>query len=270
MKKIISTSILLLITIFSQAQNIVYFQVENEHHILSENFKPNTQLQAYSTTQGGKKIAEFGISSMGNNKQIFSLEDLPAFILNRLAPKNPNGSNIVYLIPAKEFHLKNVRQHIEADEIDLTWDASVEPGKNIQFQIEKILPNGKVEIVKSLPAEDSKDFVHYEIALPYDDATFKIKVFNNVSERVVKEFSFAKMQTARAYPTVCNQTIYVDIVSENTSYKIFDINGKLLQQGNLLQWHNSVSVQGLSQGVYFMLLSNNDRQEKQSIRFVKE
>ena len=60
------------------------------------------------------------------------------------------------------------------------------------------------------------------------------------------------------------QSVNLDNVSYNKSFKLYDINGKQIQSGNLNEGMNEINLQGLSQGAYFIILD----QETQALKLI--
>lgn len=65
------------------------------------------------------------------------------------------------------------------------------------------------------------------------------------------------------YPNPASNQIFIDGLGEPTNYKLFDLNGRLLQQGNYAN-RESIELRDLEQGVYFIQINNN------TLKFVKQ
>ena len=71
------------------------------------------------------------------------------------------------------------------------------------------------------------------------------------------------------YPNPAHDKVYINKVFENQSYRILNVIGSVIQQGELKQGDNTISTQGLASGVYVLELKDNDG-VKEWRRVVKE
>lgn len=150
MKKILTLIIPIFQLVNVQAQNIAYFQVDDDHIVLAENYPPNIELQCYSTLHGGKKMTEIVVNNNGTGKIVCKQNNVPAFILDRASATNPNGSNKIQQIPTREFHIKNIEREVIANQVYLTWNATIDEQSDIHFALEKINNDGKTEVIKQV------------------------------------------------------------------------------------------------------------------------
>ncbi len=81
----------------------------------------------------------------------------------------------------------------------------------------------------------------------------------------VKVFTESPMEIATEesnkisfYPNPAKESITVKGLSENTSYSITDINGKLIQNGNTF---NNINLENLNRGFYFIAIGKNIAQK---------
>lgn len=71
------------------------------------------------------------------------------------------------------------------------------------------------------------------------------------------------------YPNPTRDVFYINNYSgEVTQYRIMDISGKLITHGTIPQNRHSISLQGLSQGLYFINLTNSSQQ--QTLKLIKK
>ncbi|WP_286970245.1 T9SS type A sorting domain-containing protein [Flavobacterium sp. UBA4854] len=87
------------------------------------------------------------------------------------------------------------------------------------------------------------------IQQPYEIATLNNDKFDEIN----------LVMTAFPNPVVDELTlIVVNNKFENLSYNLFDINGKIISKAfNITSSETKVSMQGLAQGIYFLVISNN-------------
>ena len=75
--------------------------------------------------------------------------------------------------------------------------------------------------------------------------------------------------TAAVYPNPANEVLHIDGVLQNAGYRIWDMEGVLVQSGILSQGNNAVSIKNYSPGVYILEMTGRDG-ERSMIRVVKE
>ena len=69
-----------------------------------------------------------------------------------------------------------------------------------------------------------------------------------------------KNENILIYPNPAENNISINILLENknVNYKITDINGKILKDGNLSQNHNIIDITSFEVGIYFISISTNE------------
>lgn len=70
-------------------------------------------------------------------------------------------------------------------------------------------------------------------------------------------------------PTAEKVTVQIDHQNELFSYKVFDINGVLLQQAELTAQTTTLNVEDLSKGAYILKILKNEK-EYQSLKILKQ
>jgi len=70
----------------------------------------------------------------------------------------------------------------------------------------------------------------------------------------------------KVYPVPTNDILYIDVAFYSCLYEIYDVQGKAIQSG--LVSDNSVNVSLLNQGIYYILLRNDD--ETYASKFIKQ
>ena len=93
-----------------------------------------------------------------------------------------------------------------------------------------------------------------------------------MSDRGAVEYSGATniktqkvVNASKLYPNPNKgQSVNLDNVSQNKSFVLYDLNGKQIQSGRLIEGMNEIILQGLSQGAYFIVLD----QESQALKLI--
>lgn len=202
-------------------------------------------------------MTEILVNNNGTGKIVCKQDNILAFILNRASAKNPNGDNITQQLPTKEFYIKNIEQEVKENKVLLSWETFIEEQYDIHFVIEKINSNGIYAMIENIQVITSNVLIPYHVTLPYEKTHYQIKVVKNNKERISKKITEKNTKDAFIYPTLCKDKLYVNIANKESNYSIIDQNGKLIQQGALLHSLNILQVHTLTQGVYFIILSDN-------------
>jgi hypothetical protein len=259
----------------SFAQNhTVFFQVEKENYVQLEAYKPYTQLEYYSTNQGGQHLGKIKTDQNGFAKQQFDIDHTPAFVLNRLTNDNIDGTNKVYFLDRKEFVAKDITYDVIAGSTKISWKAQINDENNISFQLFKLDPSGNSKLIKTIQGIKNNEFNTYEYLEPYDEsASYSIHI---VKDNSILRYASSKLNEyndyqINVYPTICNNKLFIDIpeISDSNpcSYQLNSMSGQLLMKGVFNGLHNTLSVEHLNAGNY-MLVVKQDIQIK-TIKFSK-
>lgn len=71
----------------------------------------------------------------------------------------------------------------------------------------------------------------------------------------------------KVYPNPATDFINVQ-VSQESIYQLIDFNGKIVQQGKLLELENRIDVSSKQAGVYFLNITDLQKNEKQSVKII--
>lgn len=71
-------------------------------------------------------------------------------------------------------------------------------------------------------------------------------------------------QKVKVYPNPTNDFLKFDDLTENKTYKIYDLNGRLIKTGTISDIHNTINVSDFSCGTYILKVDNA------SLKFVKK
>ncbi len=81
-----------------------------------------------------------------------------------------------------------------------------------------------------------------------------------------------KKSLVQVYPNPTNNFIEIGLNEASgiiASYKFFDINGKQLQEDNIFNNQSSISLAQFSNGLYFLKVFNDERQEIKVFKIIK-
>jgi hypothetical protein len=101
--------------------------------------------------------------------------------------------------------------------------------------------------------------------LNIDTITIKAETAGQLTAANVKQEIYSN-KVIRLYPNPAQNTLFIEGVSANCSYKIYNNNGVLLQQDKLT--NASISIKSLPNGLYFISIGNEKKQL--ILKFVKE
>ena len=268
MKKIIPIAVLLLLTYSIKAQeNAILFQIENESILLLEAYQPAGIIECYSTIGGGKQINKIKLNEEGKGWQIFDASHTPAFILNRKSPENINGNNRVVHLAEKEFITKNITFDIIAQHVSLSWDALIPAGNHIEFQISKKEPGEDYKIMKIISGNNDEGFNHYHFSESYaPNTTYIMQIIkdgNKLRYATGPLAHAAASEWVRVYPTVCNENMFIDMLSMSNKpeYIVTDMSGKQIMKASLNDLYNKIDVSRLSPGIYLVSITNGHEQK---------
>ncbi|HRO43736.1 MAG TPA: T9SS type A sorting domain-containing protein [Flavipsychrobacter sp.] len=181
----------------------------------------------------------------------------PAFVLNIASEANGTiGNNMVYHFGDKEFSIEYIQAREREEMTYLQWDAAVKDIDDYKFYIRK--------------SEDGLRFTHIGTIQPYrkeraayqyldrrgGTAYYQIVVSGkkkNVNYYSKKIF-VSDDNSVRVYPTVFSNFINIQLITpvEASSYKIENIQGQILQRGILKELNNTIEVNELASGVYYI------------------
>lgn len=72
------------------------------------------------------------------------------------------------------------------------------------------------------------------------------------------------------YPNPANSVLNINTEnSENMSYKVFNLQGTEIMSGNVSSSNNQISIDAISQGVYFIKLTASDKTST-TMKFIKK
>ncbi|NIF06697.1 T9SS type A sorting domain-containing protein [Chryseobacterium sp. Tr-659] len=86
----------------------------------------------------------------------------------------------------------------------------------------------------------------------YENKIYKAEVFILGT----KEIQNGKIQF---YPNPAKDFIRINGLGTQKNYKIFDLTGKLIQTGNISRSENTIYVNGMTKGLYFLLLEDGNK-----------
>ena len=270
-----STLIALLISGSGIAQDkIVLFQIENQNHLLLEHFTPMTQMEYYSTIQGGKQLDKITTDLNGNARHQFQVESTPAFVLNRLTESNKLGTNKVYFLDQKEFSAKNIEFNVLAGHSSLTWKAQVAFENDISFQVYKHASDGTSKLVKTIQGISGAEWSQYEYTEPFEAmASYSLRI---IKDKTILRYTSSNLNegmsySIQVYPTIVQDHLFIDLpeLTENTPcvYQLSSLSGQLIRKGNFVNLHNQLNVQDLNTGTY--ILNVHQGIESKSVKFTK-
>jgi hypothetical protein len=286
MKKLILMSVFALALQFiSKAQNsIAYYQVQDDNYIQCSEYTSNAELEFYSKPSGGYRMGAELVNSAGNLLQIYPTDNTPAFVIYRKSAQNVNGTNNVHFLKEKEFIAKDIQLAIAETHVNITWNAQVFEGNNIKFQIVKCnLTNSNEMVVDEMIGQVSNNMIAYNYQEEISaNAIYKLKILkNNTLIRYVSESlglaskgvisNKQEIQTEiKVYPTICNSNLSIELplTDNEATYSICNLNGQIVQTGNLYSFNNTLNVQTLQASTYIIHVKQSAASK--SFKFIKE
>ena len=101
----------------------------------------------------------------------------------------------------------------------------------------------------------------------YDSAKSAVHIITNTTTGISLPSSIKEI--LNIYPNPVTDVLNIDNVMQQTSYRILNMVGSVMQQGVLKAGNNSISIQSLSIGMYMLQLTGNEG-EKTVRKIVKQ
>lgn len=261
MKKKLTSLILLLMTVNTIiAQQLSSFQIDDIRHALVEQFKQNTQLELYSTAQGGKKVQTISLNNPTVTELIFEANYFPAFVLNRKTISNPTGDNGVLHFSSNEFWVKEIKMNTTKGETNISWLAIIDRKEDISFEIWEGHEGTNYSRIAQLKASKSEDFIPYEFTQKYSPTkTYQLRVMKGDKQlryQTDLQTDLTKLAMINVYPALLSDNrLYIDLKEEGeASFALYAGNGTLVQNNNLGSQFNMIQIPDLSCGTYFLVV----------------
>jgi hypothetical protein len=257
---------------FAQS-SVAFYQIENDNMIETTAFPPNATLECFSEASGGKQMKAITVDAYGHFKQSFSEKETPAFLLCRKSVVNPQGTNGVHHLQAKEFIAKNILLQTQAGVTTITWQAQIPIGKKVAFEILTSSPRLTQPVVlKKIEGIEGEAFQQYQIQTPFDETiaySFRIVQDQNMVRHEAK-LSELFTTLANVYPSVCQDKIYVALPSQTPTaqVQIYNSMGQMLLQKKITSAFSTIHLNGYANGQYFLVLQQNAH--SRTFKFVKE
>jgi hypothetical protein len=259
---LITTALVFMAVTFSNGQGkLNFYQIEEFNYACFANFAPHTQLEYYSNPGGGKLLHTIATDATGYNQSLFPITATPSFTLNRKSPENQNGTNLVYDIDKKDFVVKNIKTDILAQQFQITWEAQISNGADVDFQILKSVNNAPFEIIKTIHGSNGTSMINYEFKVQYaTNDKYKIVIIQDNHE-VRYSSSILKLENLstryRVYPTATNGILFIDQQTEEPiSFKIITLTGNVIQYGNFNNRYNKIVINQAIAGPHQLIITN--------------
>lgn len=94
-------------------------------------------------------------------------------------------------------------------------------------------------------------YFDYNEAIITNVASVRIQEKSSIEENEWSQFNHLLV-----YPNPSSRSLQFQNTLENASFTIYNLNGKVILNGNADSGVNTVDVSGLSSGIYFIVLSN--------------
>ncbi len=242
-------------------QASVLFQVEEENYLNIHNLMPNAILEEYSTIHGGAMLGTITLNEKGAVQAKYKPNNTPAFLLNRITPKNKVGDNKVYFTPSLEFKAENIRLDHIADRVIVSWDAQVYIQTPIQFQV--IAKKGTDEkVLKTINATTSTALLGYGYEAPFEEGTsysIRILASNDAFRYETKALLSEGGKEILVYPTVSAQDLFVRLQEGDFArYTIVNMQGSVVKKGIMRALNNKLNIASLNAGQYIISIQDKD------------
>lgn len=265
MKNKILIAALLFAAITGNAQeSAIEFQVQQQNYLLLEGYQPNALIECYRTRGGGKQIDKIKLDPDGTGRKIYETTQGPAFVLNRKTSENISGTNKVIQLEQKEFTVKNISMDIIAREVNLSWEAQIPAGNNIEFKILRKDKEGDFKVIKTFTGSNGTGFNKYYFSETYQSNTsYVLQVMKDGKKLRYTTGPLGNASTAewvKVYPTLCSDNLFIDLqsISSNPEYTVNDLSGKLILKAALNEQYNKIDMSKLSPGNYLISVTNNN------------
>lgn len=103
---------------------------------------------------------------------------------------------------------------------------------------------------------DEENLLYYKKGSRTWGTPITITILTSIEENVLSQINF--------YPNPVEDLFTIEDLVENCSYKLVDINGKIIKEGNFVNSSNQLNTENLHSGVYFLQL-----QSQKDIRTIK-
>lgn len=84
---------------------------------------------------------------------------------------------------------------------------------------------------------------------------------------LISAVSDDELLAVNLYPNPATQVIYIEHARSNDRFSIFDVNGRLLRNGN---YNDSIDIRNLNKGLYFIKVSDEEGKRNKILKFVKQ
>lgn len=236
---------------------------------------PGSDIGFYSRRWGGVHLKDATVDNDGSIKIVADEKFTPALVAN-LDYKNSNGitgSGMVSTIGDKEFAINNLQVQNKEGSILLNWNAAVKDMDRYVFEVLKSVNGSGYELVTTvIPSEVGMTGYSYTDNVQKEDfVSYQIRVSN---KKGVNYTSRSLVPDTKCdillYPTVSSDNIYTSVGSKMNaeSYKIVDMQGKMVLSGKIGDTKAGISVKNLAAGHYIFQIAG----QKQNCmsKFVKQ
>lgn len=252
---------------------VIYYQVDQTLFYDITGCAPASHISFYSAVTGGVRLKDMTTDDNGRVLATGNTAFGPAFVLNTVTSPGPlptNNSSICFL-ENKAFTLDHLAVKNENGNIQVSWNASVNPPDDYRFEILKSRNGGPYTLLATTVPLSA--YTGYAIDDPYE-AGDKVSYELSVVAKSSVVFTSAPMDIAGQnniclYPTATrdNLTIVLADAASNTWYTITDQSGRILQKAAVKETRFSLSVAQYPAGNYILRIVSDKQQT--SLKFVK-
>ena len=266
----ITAATCLFASVASAQREVAQFQINQQHFVVATNFSANKPLEFFSSVRGGKHLITSLTSSNGSLCQNFAEDETPAFVLNHKTPNHPTGDNKVYKLPPNEFVAGNIQFDLSAGNALVSWDAQINEGNSISFQILKSIDHGPFQQIHNVIGTDDNNMNTFSFTDTYQgDTRYLLQIMKNgtilryakssQSQNMMLKSSSPK-ESFKVYPTLFQADITIDIPSMNlpVTASVCDIHGSLIKQITLFETSNTLSLNNCAKGNYILQLHGKE------------
>lgn len=255
----------------------IAFKIGNEYEIkiLQKDVENNNSFAAYKRNANGASrfIKQFDLSK-ADNKLTFQPKDefdVPCFVICRSG--NVHLKDKVQYFEKLDFIIDEIITEQSGDDIFINWSAITDKNKDYTFSIEKSTDGFRYTLMDTKLSNKIEQKSFYNFSDKKGEAIYKLNVIKNgtiVYSRIIKDFAMVNSNWS-VYPNVTKNTVTLNFASYNQSakYELYNSMGKIVKQDLLNQQTNTIDLNTLSSGIYFLQVRTDDGSQRTE-KIIKE
>lgn len=228
------------------------FKVNNNYHVHTEGVAANSQIHYYKNTDGGEYLGHDKSRGSGENKKIFTKQNVPGFVLTETTSAHLSNP---------EFWLKEIvlDQKAEAYQLSMHLEANLDNSIHYEIHLVKetsinVVYTNKVEVLRQ----------KYLIDLPaIDEGYYELQLFTNNNHRYSQKLVPLKAEKGYLlYPNISKSIVHIELLlaPNKGHYKLYNSQGQMVNQGELTNSKTALNIERLRAGTYHIVVYNNGQQ----------